>query len=159
MSQMLAAFYAGPQRIEVREVLTPRPGPGEVLVRVRACGICGSDLHFYRGELPAFPNNSPGHEFAGEIAELGDKAQGWSPGQRVLVEPLWVCRECEYCRAGDHQLCRQRKLMGALAPGGLAQYVIVPVYGLHPLADGLDFDLGASSSRWRQPCTASTWLS
>lgn len=143
MSQMPAAFFVGPRKVEVKEVATPRPGPGEVLVRVRACGLCGSDLHFYRGELPALPNVSPGHELAGEIAAVGEEVQGWAPGQRVVVEPLWRCRHCQYCRSGQYQLCSQRKLMGTLAPGGLAHYVCVPGYSLYPLPDSLDYDLGA----------------
>lgn len=143
MAEMLAAFFRGPRQVEVREVAAPEAGPGEVLLRVRACGICGSDLHFYRGELPALPHISPGHELAGEVVAFGEGVQGWSAGQRVIVEPLWVCRECPYCRRGHYQLCPQRKLMGTFAPGGMAQYIAVPAYTLYPLPDGLDFELGA----------------
>lgn len=143
MAQMPAAFFVGPRKVEVKVVEAPRPGPSEVLVRVRACGLCGSDLHFYRGELPALPNVSPGHELAGEIAMVGQDVQGWAPGQRIVVEPLRTCRHCQYCRGGQYQLCSQRKLMGTLAPGGLARYVCVPAYSLYPLPDSLDYDLGA----------------
>ena len=140
---MQAAFISGPGQVQVQEVAVPEPGSGEALVRVHACGICGTDLHFYRGDLPATANVSPGHEFAGEIVALGEGVQGWGVGQRVVVEPLWICRECAYCRSGNYQLCSQRKLMGTFVPGGLAQYVAVPTYGLYPLPDGLEFDLGA----------------
>jgi len=143
MSQMLAAFCTGKQRIEVRETVVPSPGPGEVLWRVRACGICGSDLHFYNGVLPAMPNISPGHEFAGEVVEPGEGVQGSSAGQRVVVEPLRVCRECAYCRTGQYQICSRRVLLGTFAPGGLAEYVVVPAYTLLPLPDAFDFQLGA----------------
>ena len=140
---MMAAFIGGKERIEVREVPVPSPGPGEVLLRVRACGICGTDLHFYRGELPAVPNVSPGHEFAGEVAELGEGVQGFAPGQRVLVEPLRTCRECAYCRTGSYQLCPKRVLLGTFVPGGLAEQAAVPAYTLYSLPEALDFELAA----------------
>jgi L-iditol 2-dehydrogenase len=140
---MRAAVLAAPGRIEVAQIPVPEPGPGEVLVRVRACGICGSDLHFYRGELPARPGNPIGHEFAGEIERLGPAVEGWSAGQRVAVEPVWVCRDCEYCRRGEPQLCQQRRLMGASVPGGMAELVLVPDYALRPLPGELDYGLGA----------------
>jgi len=140
---MLAAFSGGKEKIEVRETPVPSPGPGEVLLRVRVCGICGSDLHVYRGELPIPPTISLGHEFAGEVVESGDGVEGFAPGRRVVVEPLRTCRECDYCRTGNHQLCPRRVLLGTFAPGGLAEYVAVPAYTLYPLLDGLDFELGA----------------
>ena len=140
---MFAAFCTAKEKIEVREVPVPSPGPGEVLLRVRACGICGSDLHFYHGALPAMRGIPLGHEFAGEIAALGEDVQGFSEGQRVVVEPLRTCRECAYCRTGQYQLCAKRVLLGTFAPGGLAEYVTVPAYTLYPLPDDLDFDLGA----------------
>jgi L-iditol 2-dehydrogenase len=140
---MLAAYSGGKGKIEVREAPVPSPGPGEVLLRVRACGICGSDLHFYRGELPMPPTVSPGHEFAGEVVEVGDGVEGFGPGRRVVAEPLRVCRRCSHCRTGNHQLCPRRVLLGTFAPGGLAEYVCVPDYTLYPLPDALDFELGA----------------
>ena len=144
MSQMmLAAFSGGKEKIEVKDAPVPAPGAGEVLLRVRACGICGSDLHFYRGELPALPTVSPGHEFAGEVAEVGEGVRGFAPGQRVLVEPIRSCRECAYCRTGSYQLCPKRVLLGTFVSGGLAEYVAVPAYTLYALPDGLDFELAA----------------
>src|SRR3990172_2663247 len=140
---MLAAFSGGKEKMEVRDTPVPLPGPGEVLLRVRVCGICGSDLHVYRGELPLPPTISLGHEFAGEVVETGEGVGGVSPGRRVLVEPLRTCRRCSYCRTGDYQLCPKRVLLGTFASGGLAAYVCVPDYSLYPLPDALDFELGA----------------
>ena len=140
---MLAAFSGGREKIEVRETPVPAPGPGDVLVRVHACGVCGSDLHFYRGEFPIPPAVSPGHEFAGEVAEVGEGVREFAPGRRVVVEPLRTCRECDYCRAGDYQLCPKRVLVGTFASGGLAEYVAIPAYTLYPLPDGLEFELAA----------------
>ena len=140
---MLAAFSGGKEKIELKEVPVPAPGPGEVLLRVRACGICGSDLHFYRGELPMIPTISPGHEFAGEVAEVGEGVQGIAPAQRVVAEPLRTCRECSYCRTGNYEICPERVLLGTFAPGALAEYVTVPAYTLYSLPDALDYELAA----------------
>jgi L-iditol 2-dehydrogenase len=140
---MLAAFSGGKEKIEVRQAPVPAPGPGEALIRVRVCGICGTDLHTYRGELPLPPSVSPGHEFAGEVAALGEGVQGFAVGQRVAVEPLRYCRQCAYCRSGAYHLCPKRVLLGTFASGALAEYVSVPAYGLLPLPDTLDFELAA----------------
>jgi 2-desacetyl-2-hydroxyethyl bacteriochlorophyllide A dehydrogenase len=140
---MRAAFITGSGQVEVRDTDAPSPGPGEVLLLVRACGICGSDLHFYHGVFPANPNIPPGHEFAGEIVEVGDGVSRFERGQRVVVEPIRRCQECEYCRTGRYHLCPKRMLLGTFAPGGLAEFVAVPAYTLYPLREGLDFEQGA----------------
>jgi L-iditol 2-dehydrogenase len=140
---MRAAFIAGKENIDVREMDMPTPAADEVLVRVRACGICGSDLHFYHGVFPANSNISPGHEFAGEVAEVGQEVSGFEEGQRVVVEPIRRCQECAFCRTGRYHLCPKHMLLGTFAPGGLAEYVSVPAYTLYPLPDHLDFELGA----------------
>jgi L-iditol 2-dehydrogenase len=140
---MLAAFCTGKETVEVRETEPPRPAAGEVLVRVRACGICGSDLHFYHGAFPAAPNISPGHEFAGEIAEVGDGVAGWTAGDRVAVEPIRACQSCEYCRSGRYHICPKRVLLGTFAPGAMAEYVSVPAYTLYRLPEAADFEAGA----------------
>jgi 2-desacetyl-2-hydroxyethyl bacteriochlorophyllide A dehydrogenase len=143
MAQMTAAFCTGRQTIEVRLADVPSPRAGEVLVRVAACGICGTDLHFYHGDLPAMPNASPGHEFAGEVAAIGEGVSRFSVGERVVCEPIRCCRSCAYCLTGRHHLCPRRVLLGTVVPGGLAEYVAVPEYTLYPLPDTLDFELGA----------------
>lgn len=140
---MLAAFSRGKGQLEVRETPVPAPASGEALIRVRACGICGTDLHFYRGELPVMPTISPGHEFAGEVAALGEGVRGFDTGQRVVVEPVRTCRKCAYCGTGNYQLCPKRVLLGTFAPGGLAEYVSVPAYMLYALPESVDFELAA----------------
>jgi 2-desacetyl-2-hydroxyethyl bacteriochlorophyllide A dehydrogenase len=140
---MRAAFLTGKETIEVRETDTLSPGAGEVLVRVRACGVCGTDLHYYHGVFPSAPNVPPGHEYAGEIVEVGEGVSGFEGGQRVAVEPLRNCRECTNCRTGNYHLCSKRVLGGAAAPGAFAEYVTVPAYGLYPLPVGLDFEVAA----------------
>jgi L-iditol 2-dehydrogenase len=140
---MLAVFSDGANRIELRDVPAPSPGPGEVLLRVRACGICGSDIHSYRGDVPALPAISPGHEFAGDVAKVGEGVHAFAAGNRVVVEPWRTCRKCSYCRTGSYQLCPQRVFIGTFAPGGLSEFVAVPDYTLYTLPDALDFDLAA----------------
>lgn len=140
---MLAAFCTGKETITLRETDAPRPAAGDVLVRVSVCGICGSDLHFYGGSFPSAPNVSPGHEFAGEVAELGEGATGFAVGDRVAVEPLRSCRTCEYCTTGRYHLCRKHVLFGTAEAGALAEYIAVPAYTLYRLPDEIDFDVGA----------------
>jgi 2-desacetyl-2-hydroxyethyl bacteriochlorophyllide A dehydrogenase len=143
MTTMRAAVLTGPQTIAVQDADAPAPGPGRVSVRIKNCGICGRDLHFYRGEFPAPPGLRMGHEPAGEIAALGEGVTGFTVGQRVCIEPVEVCRACEFCAVGDYQLCPQRKFMGTMLPGAFAEYVDVPAYIVHPLPDGVDFEVGA----------------
>jgi 2-desacetyl-2-hydroxyethyl bacteriochlorophyllide A dehydrogenase len=143
MTKMRAAVLTGPQTIELQEVDVPEPTPDGVLIKLRNCGICGSDLHFYRGEFPSPPGLRMGHEPSGEVAAVGASVTGLSVGQRVTVEPVEVCRACEFCRVGKYQLCPQRKFMGTMIPGAFAEYVHVPSYIVHPLPDAVDFEVGA----------------
>lgn len=140
---MRAAVLTGPQTFEIQEIATPSPAPGRVLVRVRNCGVCGSDLHFYRGEFPSPPNLRMGHETAGEVARIGEGVTGLSPGQPVAIEPVEVCRDCDFCRTGHEQLCPGRKFLGTMLPGAFADYVDAPAYIVHPLPDGVDYEVGA----------------
>ena len=101
---MQAAFFAGKERLELREVPVPQPGPGEVLLDIRVCGICGSDLHQFAGRWPQ-PAFVPGHEISGEIIAVGTDVAGWSTGDRVCVEPFLYCGACCYCMAGRYYQC------------------------------------------------------
>lgn len=138
---MLASFCTGKDTIAVRETDSPRPGAGEVLVRVRACGVCGSDLHFYDGSFPIAPNISMGHEYAGEVAELGEGVERIAVGDRMAVEPALRCARCEYCTSGRYHLCRKRDFTPK--NGAMAEYITVPAYTLYKLPDGVDFEIGA----------------
>src|SRR5512139_2674965 len=140
---MRAAFCTAPGVFEVREVEPLIPAPGEAIVRVLRCGICGSDLHFFhRGTQ--LPSVCPGHEISGEVVDV---AAGAEPhltiGTRVAVEPLVRCRECRACRSGDYQLCRAMRVFGNTLNGGFAEYLSVPSYALFPLPAGLDLDVAA----------------
>lgn len=138
MAPMLAAFCVRPGEMELRETPRPEPGPGEVLVRVRSCGICGSDLHYYLGGFPV-PEFCPGHEVSGEVAELGVGVTGLAAGDRVAVEPATSCGRCAGCRVGDYQLCRDFKVLGTHLDGGFAEYLRMPASALFELPAALDW--------------------
>jgi L-iditol 2-dehydrogenase len=143
MSTMPAALFAAPHTFEIKEVEVPTVEPGGVLVRVSQCGVCGSDLHFYRGELPLPAGTCMGHEMSGEVVEVGPGVEDFGPGDRVCIEPLLVCGTCQYCRGGQYQLCHQRRLLGAPLPGGFAHYVQAPAYCIYRLPDAIDYEVGS----------------
>jgi L-iditol 2-dehydrogenase len=147
-----AIVVAAANRFEVRDdVARPTPGDGEVLLRVRATTICGTDEKIFAGLFPGtkFPH-IPGHEFAGEVAELGPGVDEVGPGDRVGVEVHVGCGRCPRCLEGLYQLClnygrpeKGHAHIGFTVPGGLAEYVRVSVKALHRLPDALGWDEGA----------------
>jgi 2-desacetyl-2-hydroxyethyl bacteriochlorophyllide A dehydrogenase len=139
---MIAAFCTAPKQLELRQLPTPGAAAGCAVVRVKRCGVCGSDLHFYHGALPP-PSVCPGHEIAGEVVEVGAGVEGVRAGDRVAVEPLVVCGKCPHCRTGDYQLCPQFQVAGHSVHGGFAEYVAVPAYCLYALPPAVDFEVGA----------------
>jgi threonine dehydrogenase-like Zn-dependent dehydrogenase len=105
---MKQAVTYGPGQIGVREAEDPVPGPGEVVLRVRAAGICGSDLHFHRRRPEGQVGTCRplgGHEFCGRVTAVGDGVTHVAPGDRVGVEPLAGCGRCRFCAAGHYHLC------------------------------------------------------
>ena len=131
--------------LEFTEVETPTPGDDELLVRVRACGICRTDLHVTEGELPMRrPRVIPGHQVVGEVAALGTKVESVAMGQRVGVAWLHrTCGVCRYCRAGHENLCERAEFTGWTANGGYAEYVVAPASFAYSLPEGFD-DLQAA---------------
>ena len=138
LRQMEALVWLGPRKMEIQRVAVPELRSGEVLVTVDVAGICGSELSGYLGQNSLrVPPLVMGHEAAGEIIEVtqGTFADG-SParaGTRVTFNPLVTCGECDRCRAGLTNLCRQRQLIGVHRPGAFAQFVAVPAPQCHPL--------------------------
>ncbi len=123
-NRMRSAHCSGPGSVEIRESEIPSPcSEGEVVVRVRRCGICGSDLHWFRGHTPA-PAVCPGHEISGVVAAVGPAVSGLREGDRVVLEGTRSCGGCQACREGNTQLCRSLLVLGMNAPGGFADYVL-----------------------------------
>jgi 2-desacetyl-2-hydroxyethyl bacteriochlorophyllide A dehydrogenase len=123
---MKAAVITAPGNVDVTSVDDPAPGPGQVVVEVAACGLCGTDLHILQGEFaPSLPI-IPGHEFAGVVAATGSGVTGLREGERVAVDPSLYCHECHYCRIGRNNLCLHWGGIGVTVPGGAAEYVAVP---------------------------------
>jgi 2-desacetyl-2-hydroxyethyl bacteriochlorophyllide A dehydrogenase len=145
-----AAIWAEDNVIAVRDVPVPAPGPGEVLVRIRAAGICGSDLHAFHSAGPArrLPGIGPGHELAGEVAALGPGVAGPEPGTRVAVFPARVCDRCSFCRGGRAHLCPELRLAGGSYQGGMAEYYLAQAGYLYPVPEGMSWPLAALS----EPC-------
>ena len=135
---MKALVYTEPERIELRELAEPEPGPTEVVVKVDAVGICGSDMHAFMGHDPRrVPPLVLGHEVAGTV-EDGPRA-----GERVVLNPLSTCGHCDDCRSGRANLCAQRDLIGMYRPGAFAEQVVIPERNLITIPDGMDPALAA----------------
>jgi propanol-preferring alcohol dehydrogenase len=127
-------------RLELRELARPKPGRGEVLVEVAACGVCRTDLHILDGELtaPRLPL-VPGHEIVGRIAELGPDVQGLTVGQRVGVPWLgWTCGKCKPCRDGRENLCDAARFTGYQRDGGYAEYAVADARYCFRIPEGFD---------------------
>lgn len=133
MGSMKAAIFLGPRNIRWQTVPTPEIKPGWVLLKVKTTGICGSDLHIYKGERP-FPTKDGaerglhvlGHEFSGEIHKTTQESDGLQEGCRVGVEPIIGCHKCQWCRIGDYNLCANACFIGFHFAGGMAEYCAVP---------------------------------
>jgi 2-desacetyl-2-hydroxyethyl bacteriochlorophyllide A dehydrogenase len=138
----IEARYDAVGRIAVRETSDEDPAAGEVRVRIERCGICGSDLHAFRGHSE-LPPCCPGHEMSGVVDAVGRGSRGVREGDRVAVEPLSRCGTCRHCASGNYHLCGRLMLFGVGAPGGMASHVHVPDYTLFALPTSVDFELGA----------------
>jgi len=123
---MKAIEIRGPGNLALVDLSRPEPAADEILVTVMASGICGTDLHIatgdYLGEYPIIP----GHEFAGVVEEIGAGVESFEVGQRVAIEPNLSCGECDYCKQGRINHCRNWEAIGVTRPGGMAQHVTVP---------------------------------
>ncbi|MBI1734593.1 MAG: alcohol dehydrogenase catalytic domain-containing protein [Candidatus Rokubacteria bacterium] len=132
---MRAAVFHGAHDVRVSDVPDPRAGAGEAVVKVSVVGICGSDVNRFRfGSHPWPPGFIMGHEFTGEVVEVGAGVAGWAVGAPVVVEPTLACGACFYCREGHPNRCVdfvRRGITGSGTDGGFAEFVRVPAYQLH----------------------------
>lgn len=145
---MRAVIIDKPGEIRVGSVPDPTPKPDELIVRVGACGICGTDLHISEGEFPPTPYPIvPGHEFAGEVVAVGSnvlsgssaKDTKFAVGTRVAVDPSLFCGHCVFCRTGHGNLCLNWNAIGDTVDGAFAEYVAVPVANAYLLPDHVSF--------------------
>jgi len=146
---MKALILTAYNRFSYEDVPTPTIGASEVLVAVKACGICGSDVHGMDGSTGRRrPPIIMGHEAAGVIAEAGSEATGWKPGDRVTFDSTIYCGVCAFCRQGRVNLCNARRVLGVSCedyrqPGAFAEFVAVPKHILYRLPDALPFEHAA----------------
>jgi L-iditol 2-dehydrogenase len=142
----LYKFAPGPGNLALREAARPSPEAGQVVIRVQAAGICGSDLHIraWDTRVTMRPPVIIGHEFSGVIDELGPGVEGWQVGDRVTAEPSYsVCGRCLWCRSGSYNLCPERRVLGFWADGAFAEYTRVPADRLHRLPVTVSYQEGA----------------
>ena len=142
---MKAIVLVEPGKFVIEERPVPEPGPGEALIRVKVAGLCGSDLHGFRGTQPfiTYPRVM-GHEFSGEIAALGPGYKGpFQEGDRVVVDPVVNCGRCYACRTGNHNVCREVQVLGVHRDGAFAEYLTVRTDRIHKIPAGLDFSTAA----------------
>jgi len=140
---MQAAVIYAPSDIRIESRAEPAPGPGEVLIRVRACGVCGTDHSLFTGGFPATYPVVIGHEFAGEVAATGPGVTGFKLGDRVTADPNNVCRCCDYCQLGALHLCENLRSMGVHRDGADAEYVIAPESNTYHIPDSLSYEQAA----------------
>ena len=137
----IVKYQKGDGFMELRDVPLPTPTDDEVLIRVWACGICGSDIHIFHDEHPNYPPVIVGHEYSGEIIALGKNVKGWKEGDRVVGEThTKTCGECLFCRTGNQQLCPHKRAPGWGIDGAFAEYLTYPARLLHRIPDNLSWE-------------------
>ena len=135
-----------PGDASVKDVSITDPGPGEALLRVASCGICGSDVHAVRSDAGFDWVQTPvtlGHEFSGIVEAIGPEVTRVSPGDRVVAVAIQGCGRCALCLSGSPQLCQQRVAVGLSRDGGMAEYAVMPEQHLVPVPEGLDLTVAA----------------
>src|SRR5512143_3236135 len=130
---MKVGIWRGGSRFSVDEVPEPTPGPGQVVVEVRAAGICGTDVHATQGLFPWAPPLVMGHEYSGVIVQVGPRVPRTLIGRAVACEPSWGCGECPECREQRVSHCLRLK-----RAGGFSERVVLPTSAVHPLPEALD---------------------
>lgn len=143
---MIGAYFLGNRQIETRRQDRPEPGPGQVLLRVHSCGVCGTDVHIYHGEKGSADVTPPvilGHEFSGFVEKLGPGVTDLHLGQLVTVDPNIYCGTCVPCRQGQKQMCHSMKAVGVTQDGGFADYCLVPFAQCVQVPEGMDPELAA----------------
>lgn len=138
---MKAVVHYGPYNMRIEEIATPKAGEKQVLVQVKACGVCGSDRHLFQGRMKFDVEGVSifGHEFAGVISEVGEGVTLWQVGDRVAVNPNLLCGKCYFCQRGQENFCKDRHVLGGDLWGGFAEYCVVDEKLLYHLPEKVSF--------------------
>lgn len=137
---MKAAVLEEVGRIAIKEVPTPEPKEDEVLIRVRSCGICGTDLKLYKGEYTGKLPIILGHELSGEVAKIGARVKAFDIGDKVVVDPNEPCGKCQWCKTGHPTFCNNLAAYGVLRDGGFAEYMVAGEKGVYKIPSELDYE-------------------
>lgn len=143
---MKSAVFYGKHEVRVEEHALPQTGPEEVLIQVKACGVCGTDVHIYEGDKGAAEVTPPtilGHEFSGVVVKTGERVTGFREGDRVCIDPNCYCGACEACRNGAAHFCGHMIGYGTTVNGGFAEYCAVNYRQVYRLGDKTTFEQGA----------------
>ncbi|WGW03657.1 zinc-dependent alcohol dehydrogenase [Tropicibacter oceani] len=145
MSTITAAYYRGNKTFAVEEANAPPPAAGQVQLRIAYCGICGTDMHVYHGNMDARVglNRIVGHELSAVVEDLGEGVTGFAKGQKVVVRPLDHCGDCPACNAGHQHICHKLKFLGLDTDGAMQELWNVPAHTLHVLPDDMRLDHAA----------------
>ena len=140
-----AAYYRGGKSFAVEEKAPDAPGPGEVAIRTAYCGICGTDMHVYHGNMDARVglNRIVGHEMSGVVSAVGEGVSGFAIGQKAVVRPLDHCGDCPACKAGHEHICHKLKFLGLDTDGAMQEIWVVPAHTVHALPESLRLDHAA----------------
>lgn len=132
------------KRLELQEIPVPAPGPRDVLVRVKATGICHSDAHYRAGKSPVHPLPlTLGHEVAGVVEKVGSEVSDFKPGDGVCLHYLATCGECDFCQSGNEQFCPTGQMIGKHRDGGYAEFICMPARSVFRLPAEIPFEQGA----------------
>ncbi len=140
---MRAVVFDAPTRVALQQIPRPEPQPDQVIVKVMACGLCGTDLHLFHGDFPTRYPLVPGHEFSGVIAEIGNQVSDWRVGDRVIADPNIACGACYFCRNGQVNHCLNHQAIGVTQNGAFAEFVAVPARNLYAIGNALSFEQAA----------------
>jgi len=143
---MKAAVLTDKMNMEIQELPLPAPLDHEVIVKVKACGICGTDQHIYHGQPGSAEVQFPivlGHELSGEVVQVGKNVTQFTVGNRVSIDPNMYCGTCDYCRGNRVHLCDNLQAIGVTRNGGMGEYCAVPAANCYTLPDELSYEEGA----------------
>ena len=143
---MKAGVFYSKNDLRIEDIQKPSPKKDEVLIKVMACGICGTDVHIFKGDkgcFPTPPGTVLGHEFAGVVESVGEDVRTIKPGDRVCVDPNKLCNECYYCKSGIGHFCENMIGIGTSVNGGFAEYCAVPQSQVYRIADTTTFEMAA----------------